>query len=192
MRFVLATGNPHKLREFADLLRPHELINLPVGVNLPAETGETFAANAAVKARFASDVLGIPAIADDSGIVVPALGGAPGVRSARFAGPDATDSENLDHLIKQCSEIDDRSAEYVCALALAWPDGRAELFEGTCKGTLILERRGKGGFGYDPSFVPGSLTDGRTMAELKQKEKDAISHRGEAARRLLNFLARED
>ncbi len=192
MRFVLATRNQHKLREFAGLLRPHELIDLPDSVDLPLETGETFAENAGIKARFASDVLGIPAIADDSGIVVPALGGAPGVRSARFAGPDATDSENLDHLIRECSGIDDRSAEYVCALALAWPDGRAELFEGTCKGTLILERRGEGGFGYDPSFVPCLPTSGRTMAELTQKEKDVISHRGEAARQLLSYLTRKD
>ncbi len=192
MRFVLATRNPHKLREFTELLQPHELVGIPDSIELPDETGETFAENAVLKARFASDIIGIPAIADDSGIAVPGLEGAPGIRSARYAGPDATDAENLDRLLEECSGIDDRSAEYVCALALVWPDGRAELFEGRCKGTLILDRKGEGGFGYDPSFVPHSMKDGRTMAELTQEEKDAISHRGEAARRLLSFLARED
>lgn len=188
MELVLATRNPHKLREFGELFKPHKLIPLSGEVELPAETGMTFAENAVAKARVAADSLGVPAIADDSGIVVPALDGAPGVQSARFAGENATDAENLDLLIEMCREIDDREAIYVCALALAWPNGQVELFEGKCEGRIILERRGSGGFGYDPSFVPKSLEGDRTMAELTQKEKDEISHRGAAARRLARHL----
>ncbi len=188
MELVLATRNQHKLREFSELLKPHILKPLPGVVKLPPETRDSFGENAVMKARTAANELDVPVIADDSGIVVPGLGGAPGVRSARFAGPEASDAENLDLLLEKCQGISDRRAEYVCALALVWPDGGEELFEGRCSGSMILERRGEGGFGYDPSFVPDALAGGRTMAELTQEEKDAISQRGVAARRLVKFL----
>ena len=184
MRLVLATRNPHKAREFAVLLAPHEIVALPDDVTLPPETGDTFAANALDKARTATAATGLPAIADDSGIEAAALGGAPGVRSARFAGEDATDEENLAKLLREVPD-DDRRVAYVCALAYAEPGGgddAVHVLEERCEGTLAREPRGDGGFGYDPAFVPLDRDDGRTMAELTPEEKDSISHRGRAAR----------
>jgi XTP/dITP diphosphohydrolase len=184
---VLATRNPHKAREFAALLDGIEVVPLPPGVELPPETGETFAANALSKARAAARATGYPSFADDSGIEAEALGGAPGVRSARFAGEDASDADNLARLI---SEAPPGSAlQYVCVIALVDPDsGEEQLFEGRCTGTMAPAPRGTGGFGYDPIFVPDDHDDGRTMAQLDQSEKDAISHRGRAARALLGYL----
>jgi len=191
MRLVLATRNRHKVREFGTLLAPHEVLALPDDVELPPETGETFAANALVKARTAAAATGLPAIADDSGIEAAALGGAPGVRSARFAGERASDEENLDRLLREVPDDGDRRVRYVCALAYVARDGSEHLFEGTCAGVLTSRPRGSGGFGYDPAFVPDDLGDGRTMAELSVAEKDAISHRGRAARAFLDWLDRE-
>lgn len=188
MRLVLATRNPHKVREFAQLLAGHEVVPLPDDVELPPETGETFAENALGKARAAAAATGMAAIADDSGIEAAALGGAPGVRSARYAGEDATDEENLAKLLREVPADGDRRVAYVCALAYVDPDGRERLFEGRCEGELAHEPRGEGGFGYDPAFLPADLPDGRTMAELAPEEKDAISHRGRAARALLAWL----
>ena len=187
MRLVLATRNAHKLREFSLLLMPHAVDPLPDGVELPAEIGTTFAENALAKARAAAAATGRAPIADDSGIEAAALGGAPGVRSARYAGDDATDEDNLERLL---SEAPDGSAlRYTCALAIVDPErGEEALFEGTCTGTLTAEPRGHGGFGYDPAFVPDDHSD-RTMAELSSAEKDSISHRGRAARQLLAWLA---
>jgi XTP/dITP diphosphohydrolase len=122
------------------------------------------------------------AIADDSGIAAAALGGRPGVRSARFAGEDATDGENLEKLLREVPEDGDRRVEYVCALVYATPDGGEAAFEERCSGRLAAEPRGDGGFGYDPAFVPDDIADGRTMAQLTPSEKHAISHRGRAAR----------
>lgn len=190
MELVLATRNPHKLREFSDLLEPHEVLALPGDVELPAETGKTFADNALLKARAAAKATQRPSIADDSGIVVNALGGAPGVLSARYAGATATDRQNLEKLLRECEQLSDRSAYYVCSLALAWPDGHERLFEARCEGSLAFEARGTGGFGYDPAFVPADDSDGRTMAELSASEKDRISHRGRAVRMLLGYLGR--
>jgi len=191
MRLVLATRNPHKVRELATLLAPHEVLPLPDDVDLPPETGETFADNALVKARTAADATGLPAIADDSGIEASALGGAPGVRSARFAGENATDEENLAKLLREVPEDGDRRVRYVCVLAHVTVGGGEHIFEGTCEGNLASDPRGSGGFGYDPAFVPDDLSDGRTMAELSVAEKDAISHRGRAARAFLDWLDRE-
>jgi XTP/dITP diphosphohydrolase len=188
VRLVLATRNPHKVREFAQLLAGHEVVPLPDDVELPPETGETFAENALGKARAAAAATGMAAIADDSGIEAAALGGAPGVRSARYAGEDATDEENLAKLLREVPADGDRRVAYVCALAYVDPDGRERLFEGRCEGELAHEPRGEGGFGYDPAFLPADLPDGRTMAELAPEEKDAISHRGRAARALLAWL----
>ena len=208
MRLVLATRNAHKAREFATLLAPHEIVPLPDEVELPPETGETFEANAREKALAAARATGLPAIADDSGIEAAALGGAPGVRSARYAGEDATDEENLAKLLREAPA--GSPLAYVCALVLAEPrapgggasgggarggcaPGDADAVvvhavEGRCTGTLDTDPRGDGGFGYDPAFLPDDLTDGCTMAELQAHEKDAISHRGRAARALLACL----
>ena len=188
MRLVLATRNAHKAREFAVLLAPHAVEALPDAVELPPETGETFAANALPKARTAAAATGALAFGDDSGIESAALGGAPGVRSARFAGEDATDAENLARLLREAPA--GSALAYVCALAVVDPaTGEEHVFEGRCTGTLADAPRGDGGFGYDPAFIPDDTADGRTMAELSVAEKDAISHRGRAARQLLAWLS---
>src|SRR5215218_9951822 len=186
MRLVLATRNQHKLREFARLLDGVVLEPLPADVTLPAEDGDTFAANALGKARAAAAALGRAAIADDSGIEAEALGGAPGIRSARFAGPGATDADNL-ALLRSRAPAGSR-LRYVCAIAYTDPAGPERMFEGVCTGTLAATARGAGGFGYDPAFLPDDVDDGRTMAELSDAEKDAISHRGRAARALAAWL----
>jgi XTP/dITP diphosphohydrolase len=187
VELVLATRNPHKVREFEPLLAPHRVLPLPDDVELPPETGETFAENATVKARTAAEATGMSAVADDSGIAAAALGGRPGVRSARYAGENATDEENLEKLLREVPE-DNRRVAYVCAVAYAEPGGRVHVVEGRCEGTLATDPRGSGGFGYDPAFVPDDRDDGRTMAELTPDEKDAISHRGRAARAFLAWL----
>ena len=190
MRLVLATRNDHKLRELSELMRPFELDPLPEGVELPPETGTTFADNAIGKARAAAVATGRPAVADDSGIEAAALGGAPGVWSARYAGEDASDEDNLAKLLREVARDGDRRVAYVCALAYVEPGGREEVVHGRCEGVLAEEPRGDGGFGYDPAFVPDDYAgDERTMAELTPTEKDAISHRGRAARALVARLA---
>jgi XTP/dITP diphosphohydrolase len=191
VELVLSSRNPHKLREFEALLAPHRLVPLPRGVDLPPETGETFRENAAVKARAAAEATGMPALADDSGIAAAALGGRPGVRSARYAGENATDEQNLAKLLREVP-AEDRRVAYVCALAYATPGGDVHVVEGRCEGVLADEPRGDGGFGYDPAFVPVDRDDGRTMSELSQEEKDAISHRGRAARAFLAWLFERD
>ena len=186
-RLVLASANPHKVREFERLLgNATEVEPLPADVTLPPETGETFADNALIKARAAAAATGKPAFADDSGIAADALDGAPGVRSARYAGPQATDQGNLDKLR---AEVPPGSGlAYVCVIA--YVDGDEErLFEGRCTGRMSAEARGERGFGYDPIFIPDDYDDARTMAELADAEKDAISHRGRAARALQSWLA---
>ena len=194
MRLVLSTRSEHKLRELSVLMRPYELDPLPDDVQLPPETGTTFANNALGKARAAASATGRPAIADDSGIEAAALDGAPGVWSARYAGEGATDEENLQKLLDEVPQDGDRRVAYVCALAYVEPGGREEVVHGRCDGTLAREPRGAGGFGYDPAFVPDDYPgDNRTMAELTPGEKDAISHRGRAARALVvRLLETED
>jgi XTP/dITP diphosphohydrolase len=186
MRLLLATRNDHKLSEFERLLATIELDPLPDGLPSPVEDGDTYAANALIKAHAAARATGRAAIADDSGIEAEALGGAPGVRSARFAGPAATDAENLSRLRAEAPA--GSRLRYVCVIAHVAPDGSEQLFEGRCEGRLSPEARGERGFGYDPVFLPDDLPDGRTMAELEDAEKDAISHRGRAARALLDWL----
>jgi XTP/dITP diphosphohydrolase len=185
---VLASRNPHKLRELSLLMAPHDLELLPEHVDLPPETGTTFASNALAKARAAAEATSTTALADDSGIRAAALDGAPGVFSARYAGERASDEENLEKLLREVPADGDRRVEYVCALACVEPGGEEHLVEGRCEGELTHEPRGRGGFGYDPAFVPTGLGDGRTMAELSPEEKDAISHRGRAARAMLERL----
>ena len=189
MRVVVATRNEHKLRELAEILVGFELEPLPPEVELPPETGETFQENALIKARAARAAVGRAALADDSGISARALGGRPGVRSARFAGEHATDEENLSRLIAELQGRDP-AVSYECALAYVDGDGAETVVEGRCDGVLIDEPRGEGGFGYDPAFVPvdTGAGDQRTMAELSPAEKHAISHRGRAARALAEAL----
>jgi XTP/dITP diphosphohydrolase len=189
-RVVVATRNPHKLRELGEILDAMELVPLPAEVELPPEDADTFAGNALAKARVAHEATGSAAIADDSGIEARALGGAPGTRSARFAGPGATDEENLALLLREMEGQPDRGVAYVAALAYVDEDGQERVFEGRCEGTLAEEPRGSGGFGYDPAFVPDEVADGRTMAQLDPAEKNAISHRGRAARKLADYLGR--
>ena len=188
---ILATGNEHKLRELREALPGFEIEPLPAAVELPPEEGETFAENALGKARAAAAATGRTAIADDSGIEAAALGGRPGVRSARFAGEGASDERNLRKLLAEVEGQPDRRVAYVCAIALVSPDGAERVFEGRCEGTLAEVPRGGGGFGYDPAFVPDDTGPGdeRTMAELSPDEKHAISHRGRAARALAEHLA---
>ena len=186
---IVATRNAHKLRELGEALPGVELLPLPGSVELPPEDGETFTDNALIKARSAHEETGRAALADDSGIEAVALGGRPGVRSARFAGEDASDEENLNKLMAELKGKDRRVA-YVCVLALVGEDGTESTFEGRCEGVLAESPRGSGGFGYDPAFVPYDMGPGddRTMAELDPVEKHAISHRGLAARALAEHL----
>lgn len=193
MKLLLATHNEHKRRELARLLESAggglEIETLPEGVVMPPEDGETFAENALGKARAAAQAAGRVSFADDSGICAAALGGAPGVRSARYAGKHASDEQNLQKLLAEAPA--GSALEYVCVIAYVDPASGAEhLFEGRCTGRLAAEPRGEGGFGYDPAFLPDDGPSGVTMAELSDEQKDAISHRGRAARSLLEWLAR--
>ncbi|HUA69675.1 MAG TPA: RdgB/HAM1 family non-canonical purine NTP pyrophosphatase [Solirubrobacteraceae bacterium] len=186
---VLATRNAHKIIEMKRLLEPAGIgvEPLPDDVALPPEDGLTFADNALVKAQTAAAETGRPSIADDSGVEAAALGGAPGVRSARFAGPDATDEQNLEKLVLEAPA--DSRLRYVCALAYVNPEtGEERVFFGDCRGRLARIRAGSNGFGYDPVFVPDATGDNRTMAELTDADKDAISHRGHAVRALTRWL----
>ena len=186
---VLATRNPHKLKEFRRLIEPAGVVvePLPDGIQLPPEDGESFAENALPKARAAAGGAGRASIADDSGIEAVALGGAPGVRSARYAGESASDEENLDKLTREAPV--GSPLRYVCALAYVDPtSGQEQLFFGCCGGRLAEHPRGSRGFGYDPAFIPDESDGSRTMAELSDEQKDAISHRGKAARALLAWL----
>lgn len=189
---IFATGNKHKLREMRELLPGVELEGLPEGVELPPEDGETFAAIALDKARAAFRATGVPTIADDSGIGAVALGGRPGIYSARYGGEGASDEENLEKLLREVAAAGgERGAYYICALALIEADGSEHVFEARCDGRLIEQPRGEGGFGYDPAFVPEDTgsEDARTYSELSQAEKNEISHRGRAARLLTRHLS---
>jgi XTP/dITP diphosphohydrolase len=188
---IFATGNRHKLREMRELLPGVELEPLPKGVVLPPEDGESFAAIALDKARAAYEATGKATIADDSGIGAVALGGRPGIHSARYGGEGASDEENLEKLLREVETAgSERGAYYVCALALVEADGSAHVFEARCEGQLIERPRGAGGFGYDPAFVPDATgpQDTRTYSEISQAEKNEISHRGHAARSLARHL----
>ena len=180
-RLVVASHNPGKVREIGDLLRPFGFDAVSageLGLSEPEETGTTFAANAALKARAAALAADMPALADDSGLVVPALGGAPGIYSARWAGPAKDFRIAMERVQRELGESADRRAHFICALALAWPDGHVEGFEGRVDGTLVWPPRGTRGFGYDPMFLP----DGRalTFGEMEPEEKHKISHRARA------------
>jgi len=194
-RVVLASGNAGKLREFSELLGPSgfELVRQSeFGITPPPETGATFLENALIKARNAAQLSGLPAIADDSGIEVDALGGAPGVFSARFAGEDASDEANLAKLLAALEGLppEKRTARYRCVIVFVESalDARPLVGDGAWEGRIIPARRGTGGFGYDPSFVPVGET--RTVAEMPAAEKNLQSHRGQAMRAFLAQLGR--
>ncbi len=186
MRIVLASANPHKATEFARLLPGWEVT--PFDGELPEEIGETFLDNARLKAWHVSGAEGENCwvLADDSGIAAAALGGAPGVRSARFAGEDATDDQNLAKLLELLDGQADRRVAYVAELVAIGPDGNELTARGELRGTLADVPRGTGGFGYDPAFVPEGET--RTVGEMSAAEKDAISHRARAAAALRELL----
>jgi XTP/dITP diphosphohydrolase len=197
-RIAIATHNAHKLRELARICADWPVEWLTVNGHDPAafpdveESGATYLDNAVLKARAVAEASGAPAIADDSGIEVDALGGRPGPRSARFAGEGATDEENLRLLMSALKGIPSggRTARYRCVAALATPGGGIVHTEGVCEGTLVPKRRGERGFGYDPIFVPEGREE--TMAELTDVQKDRISHRGRAFRALREVLAVPD
>jgi len=193
LKLLLATHNEHKRREFARLLERSgsrwEIETLPDSVAMPPEDGETFAQNALGKARAAAQATGRASIADDSGIAAAALGGRPGVRSARYAGEHASDEQNLQKLLREAPA--GSPLEYVCVIAYVdFADGSEHVFEGRCAGTLAAQPRGDGGFGYDPAFLPDDGPSGLTMAELSDEQKEAISQRGRAARALEAWLSR--
>jgi XTP/dITP diphosphohydrolase len=179
---ILATSNLHKVGEMRELLPGVELKPLPDAYQSPVEDGDSFEANALIKARAAHAGLGGAVLADDSGIESFDLDGAPGIYSARYAGRGASDEDNLDKLLREVdAAAGERRAAYVCVLAMVDAGGTEHVFEATCEGRLLRERRGSGGFGYDPIFVPDDTDDERTMSELSSAEKNAISHRGRAA-----------
>jgi XTP/dITP diphosphohydrolase len=193
VRVVLATANPGKQREFAALLAPRGLelvLQSALGIASIEETGQSFEDNALLKARHAAAAAGLPALADDSGLEVDALGGRPGVRSARFAGPEASDAQNNEQLLAALADVPDerRSARYRCVLALVRSAGdpRPLLAQGSWEGRIAHRAVGAGGFGYDPCFIPAGLDC--TAAQLSPARKNALSHRGAALRDLVARL----
>ena len=189
-KLVVASHNSGKLGEIAELLRPYtvRVLSAPaLGLPEPAEIGVSFIANAELKARAAADGAALPALADDSGLAVPALDGAPGIYSARWAGPAKDFAEAMARVERElqargASQPAQRAARFVCALSLCWPDGHCESFEGSVAGTLVWPPRGSNGFGYDPMFLPAGKT--LTFGEMAPADKHAISHRAAAFRQL--------
>ena len=190
-QLVVASHNEGKVEEISALLAPFAIDAVSagtLGLAEPEETGTSFEANAALKAKAAADASGLPAIADDSGLVIPALGGAPGIYSARWAGA----SKDFGFAMKRVhAELGDRdrSARFVAVLALAWPDGSLELFRGEAPGRLVWPPRGERGFGYDPMFVP--LGGSQTFGEMEPAEKHKISHRAHAFAKLVEGCLRD-
>ncbi|MEP7059985.1 MAG: RdgB/HAM1 family non-canonical purine NTP pyrophosphatase [Actinomycetota bacterium] len=193
-RIAIASHNEHKLRELARICTDWPTTWVTVQTQDPSrfpdveETGETYLENALLKARAVAEALGVPAMSDDSGIEVDALGGKPGPRSARYAGEHASDEDNLTALMQAIRGVPrgGRTARYRCVAAIAWPEGEEVYAEGDCEGDLIAKRSGERGFGYDPIFVPNGWDV--TMADLSDQQKDRISHRGKAFRALRDLL----
>ena len=188
MKLIIASNNKHKIYEIKKILSDKfdEVISLSeAGITHETiEDGTTFMENAVKKAREISELSGCPALADDSGICAHALDNAPGIYSARFSG--GTDEDNNDLLLRMLEDKDDKGAHYACAVAIAYPDGKLVTAEGYMYGSIIKERRGERGFGYDPIFVP--VGEERTVAEMSDEEKNAISHRGKALEALITKL----
>jgi XTP/dITP diphosphohydrolase len=190
MKIIFATGNAGKLREAAEVLGPgFELVSpasLGITEEIP-ETGSTLQENSLQKARYLFERTGLPCFADDTGLEVDALGGAPGIYSARYAGPGHEHGANMAKLLAELNGESDRRARFRTVVTLILADGEPHFFEGTCEGRIATERRGSGGFGYDPIFLPDAYP-GRTLAEVSEEEKNAVSHRGNAMRALSNWL----
>ncbi|HEV2162310.1 MAG TPA: RdgB/HAM1 family non-canonical purine NTP pyrophosphatase [Stellaceae bacterium] len=185
-RLAIATHNPGKLVEISSLLRPYDVETVgaaALGLPEPEETGSTFEANAWLKALAAANASKLPALADDSGLAVAALGGAPGIYSARWAGPKKDFAAAMQRVERELAGKSDRRASFVAALALAWPDGHVEIFRGEVHGTLVFPPRGTHGFGYDPIFVPEG--GHQTFGEMAPAAKHAISHRARAFAKLV-------
>lgn len=188
-KLVLATHNPAKVREFQDMLGPYGITIVPatdLGLAEPEETGTTFTENAVLKAMTAAQGSRLPALADDSGLCVNALGGDPGVYSARWAGPDKDFKLAMEKVHERLGDSPDHGAYFMCVLALAWPDGECEIYEGQVDGTLVWPPMGADGFGYDPMFMPEDFN--RTFGEMTMAEKKKISHRSRAVAKLLEAL----
>ncbi|MBQ9660242.1 MAG: RdgB/HAM1 family non-canonical purine NTP pyrophosphatase [Bacteroidales bacterium] len=190
MKILFATANKGKLREAAEVLGPdYEVISpadLGVNEDIP-ETGSTLQENSLQKARYLFDRTGIPCFADDTGLEVDALGGAPGIYSARYAGPAHDSQANMDKLLAELTRLDDRGARFRTVVTLILADGRPRFFEGVCEGSIARQKQGSGGFGYDPVFLPDAYP-GRTLAEVSEEEKNAVSHRGKAIRAMADWL----
>lgn len=189
MRLVMASGNAHKAAEIREILSAHMIEQRPSWVGEVDENAETLAGNARLKARAICEATGTAAVADDTGLEVDALGGLPGVRSARFAGDSATDEENLRKLLKSLEAVpsDERGARFRTVAIVAFPDGKELVTEGVANGMIAEVPRGNGGFGYDSLFVPDEGT-GLSFAEMSEAEKNLISHRGKAFRSLAQLL----
>ena len=189
MRLVMASGNAHKAAEIREILSAHMIEQRPSWVGEVDENAETLAGNARLKARAICEATGTAAVADDTGLEVDALGGLPGVRSARFAGDSATDEENLRKLLKSLEAVpsDERGARFRTVAIVAFPDGEELVTEGVANGMIAEVPRGNGGFGYDSLFVPDEGT-GLSFAEMSETEKNLISHRGKAFRSLAQLL----
>jgi XTP/dITP diphosphohydrolase len=193
MELVIASTNPHKIREFKSMLKKslqydiRSLLDFPDYIP-PPETEDSFEGNAKLKAAHAAAALNRWVLADDSGLVVPAIGGAPGVYSARFAGDQATDHDNRKKLLQQMQHLldEDRNAYFECCIALASPNGVKKCVHGICEGTILTQEKGGGGFGYDPLFIKNGYS--KTFAELEESIKNRISHRRKALDKLLPFL----
>jgi XTP/dITP diphosphohydrolase len=186
MRVALATGNAGKVAEIRRLLPTLELVDRP-DIPEPVEDGETLLDNARIKARAVCAASGLPAVADDTGLFVDALGGQPGVQTARYAGEGCTYEDNWRKLLRELGDGDDRGATWRTIALLAFPDGDEVWAEGTCRGVIVREARGTDGFGYDPVFVPDGASV--TYAEMTKDEKNAVSHRGAAFRALASKIS---
>ena len=190
MKIVFATANAGKLREAAEVLGPDfEIVSLAqagITEEIP-ETGKTLQENSLQKARYLFERAGLPCFADDTGLEVDALGGAPGIYSARYAGPNHDHQANMDKLLKELGATEERRAHFKTVVTLILADGQPRFFEGTCEGSIARAKRGDGGFGYDPVFLPDAYP-GRTLAEVSEEEKNAVSHRGQAIRAMAAWL----
>ena len=190
MKFVIASANRDKAREIRGVLAPlldAELLDRPDDIPDVEETGETLEENALLKAMAVMEATGMPAIADDTGLEVDALQGAPGVYTARFAGEHATYADNVAKILRELDGVDNRRARFRAVAAAAFPDGRVVVAEGAMEGEIAVAPRGEQGFGYDPVFIPAE-GDGRTFAEMSSGEKHATSHRGRSLRALAELL----
>ena len=190
MKIIFATGNPGKLREAAEVLgEAFELVtpaSLGITEDIP-ETGSTLQENSLQKARYLYERTALPCFADDTGLEVDALGGAPGIHTARYAGPGHDNQANMDKLLAELLHAENRRARFHTVITLILPDGEPRFFEGFCEGAIAPRKAGCGGFGYDPVFLPDAYP-GRTLAEVSEEEKNAVSHRGNALRALAAWL----